>query len=125
MPILKLYIVEDSPYVRRSLVRVISEIPGIKIIGQGENVKSAVEFLASNESDVCLLDYNLPDGTGIDIVNKIKPICPSAVYIVISNIVDEPLRKAILKSGADYFFDKSNESDDLFALLEKLVKEKK
>ncbi|MCA2004762.1 MAG: response regulator transcription factor [Ignavibacterium sp.] len=125
MPILKIYIVEDSPYVRKSLVRVISEIPGIKIVGEGENVKSALEFLTKNESDVYVLDYNLPDGTGVDIIKSIKQLKLNAISVVISNIVDEPLRKSILKSGADYFFDKSNEIDDLFALLEKLANEKK
>lgn len=125
MPKLKVYIVEDSPYVRNSLVKVIQDIPGIEVVGQSDNVRTAIEFLSSNESDVCILDYNLPDGTGIDIVRKIKPNYPLTRYIVISNIVDEPLKKAILKSGADYFFDKSNEIDDLFALLEKLAKEKK
>ncbi|MCX8104972.1 MAG: response regulator transcription factor [Ignavibacterium album] len=125
MPILKIYIVEDSPYVRKSLVRVISEIPGVKIVGEGENVKSALEFLTKNESDVYVLDYNLPDGTGVDIIKSIKQLKLNAISVVISNIVDEPLRKSILKSGADYFFDKSNEIDDLFALLEKLANEKK
>lgn len=122
---LKIYIVDDSPYVRKSLVRVISEIPGIRIVGEGENVKSALKFLSDNESDVYILDYNLPDGTGVDIVKSIKQKKTNSLCVVISNIVDEPLRKSILKSGADYFFDKSIEIDDLFSLLENLAKEKK
>lgn len=125
MPELKTYIVEDSPYVRKSLTKAIKDISGILIIGEGENVESAVEFLSSNDCDVCIIDYNLPDGTGVDIIKKIKPLRPSVVNIVISNIVDEPLRKAILNSGANYFFDKSNEIEDLFELLEKFVREKK
>lgn len=125
MPKLKVYIVEDSPYVRKSLLRAIKDISGVEVIGQSENVKSAIDFLSLNEFDVCILDYNLPDGNGIDIVKKIKPQKNLSLYIIISNIVDEPLRKSILKSGADYFFDKSNEIDELFQLLEKLVREKK
>lgn len=125
MPKLKVYIVEDSPYVRKSLLRAIKDISGVEVIGQSENVKSAIDFLSLNEFDVCILDYNLPDGNGIDIIRKIKPQKNLSLYIIISNIVDEPLRKSILKSGADYFFDKSNEIDELFQLLEKLVREKK
>lgn len=125
MPKLKVYIVEDSPYVRKSLLRAIKDISGVEVIGQSENVKSAIDFLLLNEFDVCILDYNLPDGNGIDIIRKIKPQKNLSLYIIISNIVDEPLRKSILKSGADYFFDKSNEIDELFQLLEKLVREKK
>ncbi len=125
MPKLKVYIVEDSPYVRNSLLRAIKDISGVEVIGQSENEKSAIDFLSLNEFDVCILDYYLPDGNGIDIIRKIKPQKNLSLYIIISNIVDEPLRKFILRSGADYFFDKSNEIDELFQLLEKLVREKK
>ncbi len=125
MPELKVYIVEDSPFVRKSLLKVIKEIPGVEIVGNGDSVKSAIEFLTSNKSDVCILDFNLPDGTGVDIIKEIKPKHSAAVYIVISNIVDDLLKKAILDKGADYFFDKSNEIDDLLELLEEFAEARK
>ncbi len=125
MPELKVYIVEDSPFVRKSLLKVIKEIPGVEIVGNGDSVKSAIEFLTSNKSDVCILDFNLPDGKGVDIIKEIKPKHSAAVYIVISNIVDDLLKKAILDKGADYFFDKSNEIDDLLELLEEFAEARK
>jgi len=118
---LKLYLVDDSPYVRRSLVRVFSEIDNVELIGAGENLNKATEFLAEHKPDVCVFDYNLPDGTAIDLIKYSKKSNEKVINIVISNIADGKLKKVILNSGADYFFDKADEIDELISLLEKLA----
>lgn len=118
---LKLYLVDDSPYVRRSLVRVFSEMKNVELIGEGENIKNAIEFLTKQKPDVCIFDYNLPDGTALDLLKYSRYTSETVVNIVISNISDEKLKKVILKSGADYFFDKSEEVDELTSLIEKLA----
>ncbi|MCL6495724.1 MAG: response regulator transcription factor [Ignavibacterium sp.] len=118
---LKLYLVDDSPYVRRSLARVFSEIKKVELIGEAENLKNAVEFLTKYNPEVCIFDYNLPDGTAIDLIKYSKNANDKVVNIVISNMADEKLKKVILKSGADYFFDKSEEIDELTSLIEKLA----
>jgi DNA-binding NarL/FixJ family response regulator len=118
---LKLYLVDDSPYVRRSLVRVLNEIKNVELIGEGENLKNAIEFLSKHKPDVCIFDYNLPDGTAIDLLKYSRNANDKVVNVVISNIADEKLKKVILKSGADYFFDKSEEVDELTSLIEKLA----
>lgn len=122
---LKLYIVDDSPYVRKSLVRVFSEIENVEVIGEGANVKSALKFLSENKPDVCLLDYNLPDGTAIDLMRFSNQLSQKMINIIISNFADEQMKKMILRAGADYFFDKANEIDELTELIEKLASEKK
>mgnify|MGYP001281149223 FL=1 len=118
---LKLYLVDDSPYVRRSLVRVLNEIKNVELIGEGENLKNAIEFLTKHKPDVGIFDYNLPDGTAIDLIKYSRNANDKVVNVVISNIADEKLKKIILKSGADYFFDKSEEIDELTSLIEKLA----
>lgn len=118
---LKLYLVDDSPYVRKSLARVIKEIENVDLIGEGENLKSAIEFLLKHKPDVCILDYNLPDGTALDLIKHSQNSNDKVINIIISYIADEQIKKMILASGADYFFDKSNDIDDLFSLIEKLA----
>ncbi|MEP0860508.1 MAG: response regulator transcription factor [Ignavibacterium sp.] len=122
---LKLYIVDDSPYVRKSLVRVFSEVKKVEIIGEGANVKSALKFLSENNPDVCLLDYNLPDGTAVDLIKYSSYKSKDVINIVISNFADEQMKKMILRAGANYFFDKANEIDELTDLIIKLASEKK
>ncbi|MGQ9848361.1 MAG: response regulator [Bacteroidales bacterium] len=118
---LKLFLVDDSLYVRKSLIRVFSEIKNVELIGASENLKNAIEFLTEQKPDVCIFDYNLPDGTATDLIKYSKNANINVVNIVISNIADEKLKKIILKAGADYFFDKSKEIDELISLIEKLA----
>lgn len=120
---LKLYIVDDSPYVRKSLVRVFKEIDNVEIIGDSANVKSAIKFLSDNQPDVCLFDYNLPDGTAVDLMKFSKQTNKRAIHIIISNFADEKMKKMTLNAGADYFFDKSDEIDELTELIERLALE--
>ncbi|AFH50304.1 Response regulator [Ignavibacterium album JCM 16511] len=122
---LKLYIVDDSPYVRKSLVRVFSEIENVEVIEEGANVKSALKFLSENDPDVCLFDYNLPDGTAVDLIKYLGHKSKDVINIVISNFADEQMKKMILRAGANYFFDKANEIDEITDLIIKLASEKK
>lgn len=120
---LKLYIVDDSPYVRKSLVRIFSEIKNIDIIGEGENVKSATEFLSQNQPDVCLFDYYLSDGTALDLIKPATLANDNVIIVTISNFADDQIKKLTLRSGVNYFFDKANEIDQLTELIEKLASE--
>ncbi len=62
--------------------------------------QQARQVLASTAINLALLDINLPDGSGIDLVTDVRQRCPDA-YIVITTIFDdeEHILKA-LKAGA-------------------------
>jgi DNA-binding NarL/FixJ family response regulator len=106
-----LLIVEDSVLVRRRLVSAISEIPGIEVAEAG-TVEEAVRELSRVVPDVALLDIKLPDGTGIDVLRKVRGTGLKTTVIVLTNYATRQYRDKCVSAGADFFFDKSTEFEE-------------
>ncbi|MBI3773950.1 MAG: response regulator [Gammaproteobacteria bacterium] len=66
-------------------------------------IKHALDNLVQTHYDVLLLDLALPDGRGLNNVNKIQAAAPGLPIIVLSGISDEQLALQAVKAGAqDY-----------------------
>ncbi len=105
----KVFIVEDSPPVRKRLVAMLGTVAGIEVAGEADSVRTAVDGVLAAAVDVILLDLQLPDGNGLDVLARVKPVRPNLRVIVLSNQATPQYREASLAAGADAFFDKSHE----------------
>lgn len=79
---LRLLIVDDEPLIRRGIRKDLSETPSVEVIGECECVADAVDAIQSNRPDLVLLDVQLPDGTGFDVVRQVGPERMPAVVFV-------------------------------------------
>jgi DNA-binding NarL/FixJ family response regulator len=66
-----------------------------------------------HKPDLVIQDVQTADGSGLDLLATIKQIGRAPVVIVLTNDAYPAYRKAYLKAGADYFFDKSSEFDQI------------
>lgn len=98
----KLVIVDDEATLRESLVRFVSEhYAGIlEPAGQAGNVKDAVELLSRQETDLALLDINLPDGTAFDILQQLGEKIDFGIIFITA--YDRYAIQAIRYSAIDY-----------------------
>lgn len=58
--------------------------------------------------DVVLLDFDLPDGTGLEVFRELRKINPEVCVIMVTGKGDERLAAQILKEGADDYLTKSS-----------------
>lgn len=79
---LRLLIVDDEPLIRSGIRKTVSAIPTVDVVGECECVADAVEALRSDPVDLVLLDVQLPDGTGFDVVRQVGPSRMPAVVFV-------------------------------------------
>ncbi|MBK6694550.1 MAG: response regulator transcription factor [Myxococcales bacterium] len=61
-------VVEDDPFVRRGLVRQISEAPAFEVAGEAGDVKGGRELIASGKAKLGIFDLGLPDGNGTELI---------------------------------------------------------
>jgi DNA-binding NarL/FixJ family response regulator len=106
---LKVFVVEDAAEVRKRLTALLRAIPGVAVVGEAESVRGAIEEVPSSGANVLLLDLQLADGNGLDVLAALKPQRPALRVIVLSNFATAPYRQASLAAGADVFLDKSQE----------------
>ncbi|MDI6767299.1 MAG: response regulator transcription factor [Bacteroidota bacterium] len=117
---MKIFIVDDSHIVRARLMIIFGELPGIEIVGQAGTATDAKNMIPKVMPDVVILDIKLPDGSGIDVLQKIKNEHPHIIVIMLTNYPYQQFREESIKAGADYFFDKSKDFDEAIEVLEKL-----
>jgi len=116
---MKILVVEDSENVRQSLVKLLSRVFENIEIDEAENISQGKEQLSKSIHDLIILDLNLPDGSGINLITQAKAISNSKV-IVFSSTASEFIRKRALSLGADHFIDKTFEFEKLMNTLENL-----
>lgn len=92
------------------------EVSSINTIESVGTVLQAKELLGKKAMDVVILDINLPDGNGLQLLEWIKKNYPAITVIMLTNNSDSFFREIAKKSGAEYFLDKSMEFEDLIKI---------
>lgn len=113
-------LVDDSSLLRNNLKRIISSIPELNLVGEALDSTTALRLVEELKPDILILDIDLLQGNGIDVLTKIKNNNTHPTTIMFTNYSQNAFRKAAAKLGANYFLDKNEDIDDLFELLRKL-----
>lgn len=102
-------VVEDAAPVRKRLIALLRAAGDVTVVGETDSVQGAIESVAALPVDVLLLDLQLVDGNGLEVLAVVKPKHPQLRAIVLSNFAAPQYRQASLAAGADAFLDKSTE----------------
>ena len=119
---MKVFIADDSAVVRERLVEMISELPGIEIIGQAQEALEATNAIMKLKPDVVILDIRMPGGSGLNVLKDIKKDPDAPVVIMLTSYPYPQYRQRCIDEGADFFFNKSTEFDRVTEVLEKLIR---
>lgn len=114
---MNVFVVEDAAQVRKRLVAMLRTVPGVKVVGEAESVGDAISGVLGSDTDTVLLDLQLTDGSGLDVLTAIKAQRPGLHVIVLSNFTSTQHRRASMGAGADVFLDKSQEFGRVPAIL--------
>lgn len=114
---LSVYLVDDSKVVRQSLTDLFSLTPGVEICGTADCVTSALAGVAETNPDVVVVDLNLPDGTGLDVLKAVRTQVPKAVVIVLTMHSFHDLGSRCLEAGAQHFFEKMGDLEPLLKVI--------
>lgn len=117
--ILKAIIIDDERLARNVLKSHLSEFSEIEIVGEADNVKTAIDVIKKTIPDVIFLDIQMPGESGFDLLDKIKinfeiifitAYDKHAIRAFEVNALDyllKPIKKARLKNSIHRLLDKS------------------
>lgn len=115
---LKVLIVDDSELIRASLASLLEPIQSIAV-HTAATLAQALESVRRGLATLLILDVHLPDGNAIQSIRTLKQLAPGMQIAMFTNDVNEFNRKKSLGAGADWFFDKSTEFEDLLDVVRK------
>jgi DNA-binding NarL/FixJ family response regulator len=114
-------LIEDSVAVRDRLIERLSEVPGLEIAGMAEDEDGALLLYDRCQPDTAVLDICLRNGSGIVVLEHIKRHDRRCLVIVLTNCVHAEFRRRCERAGADYFFEKFREFDQVVSVIQKMV----
>lgn len=116
-----LLIIEDHDIVALGLKTLLAGNTALGIIDFATTAKLAMEKTVKLHFDLYIIDVELPDMSGIDLINSLKTLSPDSAFIF-HTIHDElwTLRQ-MMKSGADGIVMKSDDTAELIAAIEQVL----
>ncbi|MFZ4625915.1 MAG: response regulator [Rhodoferax sp.] len=114
-------IVDDCDLIPASLRALLGSVAGIATIREVSTLAEALGSVRRNPPSLVILDLNLPDGLGMDIIAQLKQISPTLWLAVLTIHADQGYRQRCLALGADWFFDKATETDALLEVVRQLA----
>lgn len=113
----KILLIDDEVAIRFGFVRYLSS-SGFEVI-EAEDLLSAERLFSSQRFDAVILDINLPDGSGLGLIDKIRQDSPEISIIIITGAGDIPLAVEAMRRGADNFLTKPVDMQGLEIFLKK------
>ena len=117
---MKILVIDDLTAVQVHLKELLADVEDVDLVGVAQEVKQATELALSWKPDVLILDIPVRGGRGIDVLQAAKSAKPATVVIISTIFSGADDRKAWLKRGADFFFDKSTEFETIAGVLRNL-----
>lgn len=118
---MRIFLADDSTLVRERLKTLFSEIKGVEIAGEAYDVPGTIDGIQGCKPDVLILDIRMPGGNGFDVLRSLKQSQLNTIVIVLTNYPFPEYRKISAELGAQFFFDKSGELEEVRKVLENLV----
>jgi two-component system, LytTR family, response regulator len=93
-------IIDDEPHIRETLGKILKRhCPDVRVIGYANGVQSGVEVIRDLNPDLVLLDINMGDGTGFDLLHVLAPV---SFHVIFISAMDKNMIRAFRLSGVEY-----------------------
>ena len=98
----RVMLVDDHTSFRLPLAIVLEREPDLEVVAQAGSLAEAREMLRGKEPavDVVLVDLNLPDGSGVDLISDLRVARPNAAALVLSAHSDPSQLARAIEAGA-------------------------
>lgn len=106
-PDIRTMIIDDHEVVRRGIAEVVDRTEGLTVAAEAGSVSEAVRRAELVHPEVALVDLRLPDGTGIDIIERFAEVSPMTKCIVLTSFDDDSAVQEALRVGAKAYLLKS------------------
>ncbi len=117
---LKVLIIDDQILFRDGLKSLLSSTPDFEVVGGAGSVHEGIKLALQTSPDLILMDFSLPDGTGLDATSAILRVLP-ACKIVFLTVFETPENLfTALRMGAAGYMLKDITSSDLLSSLRAL-----
>ena len=122
----RIFIVEDNRVILNALTEAIEELAHARVVGNAPSESAAKKWLTTHPADwdMAIVDLFLSEGSGLGVLSGSRGRDPSQAIVVLTNYPTQGMRERCMALGADAFFDKSTELDQITHYVQVKAKQK-
>ncbi len=114
-------IVDDHPLFRTGLATIIEAHPDMQVCGEAPNPAEGLALVVRLKPDIALIDLNLEQGSGFELIKSIKAQGLLTKVLVISGSDEQLYARRCLQAGASGFLSKIEASERLIDAIRKVL----
>ena len=108
-------LVDDHDLIRQGLAHAFDRHDDFTVVGEAGSISEGAQLVETLKPTVVVTDVRLPDGTGLDLVRKLRGSDPDVGIVVLTMYAGDDQLFAALEAGASAFVAKDAPSDDVVA----------
>ncbi|UTW65558.1 response regulator transcription factor [bacterium SCSIO 12643] len=110
---IKILIADDHQMFRAGMRSLINSIDQMEVVGEAASGFETIDFLKENQADIVLLDYNMPDLTGLESIIEIRKQKIDVKIIMLTMHNKREIIRDVLTAGADGYLLKDSSRQEL------------
>ncbi len=109
----RILIADDHAVVRAGIKQFLEEDSSIKAIGEATTGSETLDQLRASKWDLVVLDINMPDRSGLDVLRHIQSSHPEVKVLIMSGFPERQYAVNVLRAGASGYLPKDSPPEDI------------
>jgi len=112
-PLTRAVVVDDHEFFRDGLIRGLQQSGHVKVVGEAGTGREALEVLRAEQPDVAVVDYQMPDLDGLDVVHAVARDGIPTRVLILSALTDGAVVFRALQEGAAGYLSKDSRRSEI------------
>ena len=117
----RVFVVDDHPFVRESLVTLIGRQPDLMVCGQAGDSATAFAAMLHEPADVAVVDIALPGESGLELIKRLQALSPVPRVLVLSMHDEAFYAERALRAGAMGYVMKHETTDKVIVAIRHIL----
>ncbi len=92
-------VADDHAIIRDGVCSLLEDIPGLRVVGQAENGRKALDLAVELKPDIIIMDISMPELNGFEAARQIREEVPGTKIIALSMYAEKRYVLGMLKAG--------------------------
>lgn len=117
IPSVRIILVDDHPIVRERLAQVIEAETDLRVCGEAEDRKGALQLIETTRPDLAIVDLALKNSHGLELIKDVVALHPHVKMLVVSLHEEDLYAERVIRAGASGYITKQEATRNiLFAI---------
>lgn len=120
-PMAKILLADDHAILRKGLKQLLTEDRSVYEVGEAATGRETLDLLRQSKWNLLILDINMPDRSGIDILRQIQAAYPDLKVLILSGFPERQYAVNMIRAGASGYLNKEMAPEELLAAVKAVL----